>query len=69
MPVVRPSDADLDRVADILNSGEKIAIYGGSGCRGAHAEIMAVAERLKAPIAHTSPQKTRWNTTTRTTSA
>src|SRR6202041_3146227 len=27
VPVVRPSDADLDRVAEILNSGEKIAIY------------------------------------------
>ena len=58
VPIVRPSDADLDRVADILNSGgDKIAIYGGSGCRGAHAEILAVAERLKAAIAHTSRAK------------
>ena len=58
VPVVRPSDADLDRAAEILNSGgDKIAIYGGSGCRGAHAEILAVAERLKAPIAHTSRAK------------
>ncbi|WP_213780709.1 thiamine pyrophosphate-dependent enzyme [Caballeronia sp. dw_276] len=56
-PIVRPSDADLDRAAEILNSGEKIVIYGGAGCRGAHAEILAAAELLKAPIAHTSRGK------------
>ncbi|MEI9988338.1 MAG: hypothetical protein WDN69_37710 [Aliidongia sp.] len=33
-PVVRPTDADLDDIADIINAGQKIAIYGGSGCRG-----------------------------------
>jgi pyruvate dehydrogenase (quinone) len=50
-PIVRPSDADLDRVADILNSGhDKIAIYGGSGCRGAHAEILG--RRRAAQGAH-----------------
>src|SRR3954465_5813256 len=32
-PVVRPSDADLAEIADILNKGEKIAVYGGSGCQ------------------------------------
>lgn len=57
LPVVRPSDVDLDRVAAILNAGDKITIYGGSGCLGAHAEVMATAERLKAPVAHTSRAK------------
>src|ERR1700728_2562293 len=28
-PVVRPSDADLNEIADILNQGKKVAIYGG----------------------------------------
>jgi len=56
-PVVRPSDADLTEIADILNKGKKIAVYGGSGCQEAHKEILAVAERLKAPIAHTSRAK------------
>ncbi|WP_334538620.1 hypothetical protein [Bradyrhizobium sp. AZCC 2230] len=32
-------------------------MYGGSGCQGAHQEILAVANRLKAPIAHTSRAK------------
>jgi len=56
-PVVRPTDADLDHVAHIINAGNKIAIYGGSGCRGAHDEIVRVAEILKAPIAHASRAK------------
>jgi len=57
VPIVRPNDTDLDRAAAILNAGDRIAIYGGSGCRGAHAEVLAIAERLKAPIAHTSRAK------------
>jgi len=56
-PVVRPSEEELDRVAALLNAGSKIAIYGGSGCQGAHAEVMALAEALKAPVAHTSRAK------------
>jgi pyruvate dehydrogenase (quinone) len=56
-PVLRPSDAELDRIAAVLNAGKKIAIYGGSGCQGAHDEIVALASRLKAPIAHTSRAK------------
>ena len=56
-PVVRPTDADLDEIAAIINAGQQIAIYGGSGCRGAHDEILRVAEILKAPIAHTSRGK------------
>jgi pyruvate dehydrogenase (quinone) len=57
LPVIRPNDADLDQIAAIINSGEKIAIYGGSGCRGAHDEILRAAVILKAPIAHTSRAK------------
>src|SRR5277367_4603459 len=56
-PVVRPTDADLDEIAAIINAGQQIAIYGGSGCRGAHDEILRVADILKAPIAHTSRGK------------
>jgi pyruvate dehydrogenase (quinone) len=56
-PQTRPSDDELARIAEVLNAGKKIAIYGGSGCHGAHAALMAVAARLKAPIAHTSRAK------------
>src|SRR5260221_92165 len=56
-PLVRPSDADLDRIATVLNESEAITIYAGAGCAGAHDEVVATAERLKSPMAHTSRGK------------
>jgi len=56
-PVTRPNDADLSEIAHILNHSENVVLYGGSGCQGAHQEILAVANKLKAPIAHTSRAK------------
>ena len=56
-PVVRPSDVELDQIAKVLNDGKRIAIYGGSGCEHAHDEVVALASRLKAPVARTSRAK------------
>jgi pyruvate dehydrogenase (quinone) len=56
-PVIRPSDVDLDRIAGILEEGTNITIYAGAGCVKAHDEVVELAERLKAPVAHTSRGK------------
>src|SRR5712675_1152884 len=56
-PLIRPSDADLDAIAAILNQSEAITIYAGAGCAGAHDEVVATAARLRAPMAHTSRGK------------
>jgi pyruvate dehydrogenase (quinone) len=56
-PLIRPSDADLDAMAAVLNRSKSITIYAGAGCAGAHDELVAVASRLKAPTAHTSRGK------------
>src|ERR1700681_4147433 len=56
-PTIRPSDADLDEIAAILNKSDAITIYAGAGCAGAHDEVVATAARLKAPLAHTSRGK------------
>ena len=32
-PVIHPGDADLDRIAEVLNAGARIAIYGGRDVR------------------------------------
>jgi pyruvate dehydrogenase (quinone) len=56
-PVVRPSEVELAAIAAAIESGKKIAIYGGSGCQVAHAQVVALAERLKAPVAYTSRAK------------
>ena len=47
-----PSDAELDRLADLLNGASRVTLLCGAGCAGAHAEILAIAKRLKAPIVH-----------------
>lgn len=51
-PSVRPSDEEIDALAEILNRGRNITILGGAGCAGAHAELISLAGKLKAPIVH-----------------
>ena len=48
----RPCDRDLERLADLVNAGNKVTILAGAGCRGAHDELMQLAEQLQAPIVH-----------------
>src|SRR3954451_260503 len=56
-PLIPPNEADLDAIAAILNKSDAITLYAGAGCAGAHDEVVAVAARLKAPMAHTSRGK------------
>jgi pyruvate dehydrogenase (quinone) len=51
-PVVTPAKSDLDRLAALLNSGGRVTMLCGSGCAGAHDELLALGERLKAPMVH-----------------
>ena len=51
-PLVVPAGEDLDRLADILNSGARVTVLCGSGCRGAHHELLALGELLQAPMVH-----------------
>ncbi|MCT1987893.1 pyruvate dehydrogenase [Dermacoccus abyssi] len=50
--VVMPTDDVVRRLASEINRAETVAIFGGAGCEGAHAELMALAEKIKAPIGH-----------------
>ena len=50
-PRTVPYDVDLRRAAEVLNSGEKIAILVGAGALGATEEVIAVADRLQAGAA------------------
>ena len=52
-PVVAPARRDLERLAALLNGGGRVTILCGSGCQGAHDELLALGERLKAPMVHT----------------
>jgi pyruvate dehydrogenase (quinone) len=51
-PVVTPTRNDLGRLATLLNGDSRVTILCGSGCQGAHDELIAVGERLKAPMVH-----------------
>jgi pyruvate dehydrogenase (quinone) len=50
-PKVVPYDADLQRAAEVLNAGEKVAILIGAGALNATDEVIAVAEKLGAGVA------------------
>jgi len=51
-PVVMPERSDLNRLAALLNGDGRVTILCGSGCAGAHNELLALGERLKAPMVH-----------------
>lgn len=51
-PTVRPSDDQIERLAEALNGARRITILGGAGCAGAHEQLMEVAGKLQAPIVH-----------------
>ena len=50
-PSVVPQAVDLERAAEILNSGRRVAMLVGAGALGASAEVAAVAETLGAGVA------------------
>ena len=50
-PRVVPVQADLERAAEVLNSGQNVAMLVGAGAREATDEVMAVADRLGAGCA------------------
>ena len=50
-PVLTPDPASIERAAEILNSGSKVAILIGQGARDAAAEVADVAERTGAGVA------------------
>jgi pyruvate dehydrogenase (quinone) len=51
-PTVRPGEKDLARLAELINSSNKVALFCGIGCDGAHDEVVALAEKVKSPVAH-----------------
>jgi pyruvate dehydrogenase (quinone) len=50
-PRTVPTDADLKRAAEVLNSGEKVAMLIGAGASGAVDEVLQVADLLGAGVA------------------
>ncbi|MBI6554338.1 ubiquinone-dependent pyruvate dehydrogenase [Pseudomonas veronii] len=51
-PRTLPAEQDLQRLSEILDSSQKVTLLCGSGCAGAHAQVVALADALGAPVVH-----------------
>src|SRR6266511_3547370 len=51
-PNARPSDQVLDELVGLVDGARRITLFCGRGVAGAHQEVLALAERLKAPVGH-----------------
>jgi pyruvate dehydrogenase (quinone) len=51
-PRVCPTDAEVSKMADLISRATHVTILAGAGCAGAHDAVVALAQRLKAPVVH-----------------
>jgi pyruvate dehydrogenase (quinone) len=51
-PVIRPADADIEKLRGMIEEAKSVAIFGGDGCRDARDEVIALAAKLKAPVGY-----------------
>ncbi len=52
-PVVVPAEPELAALAGLLNGAARVTLLCGSGCAGARSELLALGQRLQAPMVHT----------------
>jgi pyruvate dehydrogenase (quinone) len=51
-PAIRPSDAELDKLAILINEASKITLLCGRGCAGAHDALIQLGETIFSPMVH-----------------
>jgi pyruvate dehydrogenase (quinone) len=51
-PVIRPADRELQNLAALINSHEKVTIFCGIGCANAHDEVVELSKRIQAPVGY-----------------
>jgi pyruvate dehydrogenase (quinone) len=51
-PAVRPGVTEVSELARMVDEADRVTLFCGSGTAGAHDEVMAFAERVKAPVGH-----------------
>lgn len=49
---VMPPEPQVARLAELINDAETVTLFAGAGVRGAHAEVMELAETVQAPVGH-----------------
>lgn len=53
LPEVCPAEEDLAILANLLNKHKRITLFCGIGCKGAHDDVIALSEKLNAPVVYT----------------
>lgn len=51
-PVVFPHPEEAAALAHAINQADKVALFCGVGCKNAYDEVVALAEKIKAPVGH-----------------
>ncbi|PKH24303.1 pyruvate oxidase [Enterobacterales bacterium CwR94] len=51
-PHIVPDSSEIKKLADVLNEAKNITLMCGSGCAGAHDEVVQLAATLKSPVVH-----------------
>jgi pyruvate dehydrogenase (quinone) len=51
-PNIRPSDADLQQLASLINQSKKTTLLCGAGCNGTHDALVLLAGKILSPIVH-----------------
>ena len=49
-PTLRPGQEALQRAADVINSGSRVAVFAGRGALGCAEEVTMLAERVGGPV-------------------
>lgn len=51
-PRTLPAPQDLDKLVELLSQSKAVTLLCGSGCAGAHDQVVALADALGAPVVH-----------------
>lgn len=51
-PSMVPNEGQIAELAAVLDGSSRVTLLCGRGCEGAHEELIAFADKLKAPIVH-----------------
>jgi thiamine pyrophosphate-dependent acetolactate synthase large subunit-like protein len=52
-PELSPATADIEAAVRLIDQAATVTLFVGHGAAAAHAEVLALADRLQAPIVHT----------------
>ncbi|MBD8080308.1 pyruvate dehydrogenase [Cellulosimicrobium arenosum] len=51
-PRIVPDAAAVQQLADAIDAAKKVTIFAGVGVRGAHDDVIALADKIAAPVGH-----------------